>query len=161
VEAALFNNGADTDLVFEKFLSLCEQAGQANCKLAGDGDVAVRVRALLVRLRKGPIPAPRGPAPYELHYGDLLLDIWLTLGSPGQWPVLADELNQAANGDGSPLANTFHKGRSNMEASLVSAVALQCADKPQAPLGTVLTFPKVMQHLTTTNFLGPVEGWWL
>jgi pimeloyl-ACP methyl ester carboxylesterase len=38
VEAALFNNGADTDLVFKKFLSLCEQAGQANCKLPGVGD---------------------------------------------------------------------------------------------------------------------------
>jgi pimeloyl-ACP methyl ester carboxylesterase len=161
VEAALFNNGGDTGLVFEQFLSLCEQAGQANCKLAGDGDVAARVRALLTRIRKGPIPAPRGPAPYELHYGDLLLDIWVRLGSPGQWPVLADELNQAANGDGSAVANTFHEARNGYEQALVSAVALQCADKPLAPLGTVLTFPKVMQHLTETNFLGPVEGWWL
>ena len=43
----------------------------------------------------------------------------------------------------------------------MSAVALQCADKPLVPLGTVLTFPRVMQHLTKTNFLGTVEGWWL
>jgi pimeloyl-ACP methyl ester carboxylesterase len=161
VEAALFNNGADTDLVFQQFLSLCEQAGQANCKLAGDGDPATRVRALLARLRKGPIPAPRGPAPYELLYGDLLLNVWATLGSPGQWPGLADELNQAANGDGSALANTLHGVRNAYESALVSAVALQCNDKPLVPLGTVLTYPRVLQHLTETNFLGPVEGWWL
>ena len=161
VEAALFNNGGDTDLVFEQFLSLCEQAGQTNCKLAGEGDPAARVRALLARLRKGPMPAPRGPAPYELQYGDLLVDIWRTLGSPGQWPVLADEIDQAANGDGSALANTLHGVRSSFEASLVSAVALQCNDKPLVPFGTVLTFPSVMRHLTETNFLGTVEGWWL
>jgi pimeloyl-ACP methyl ester carboxylesterase len=161
VEAALFNNGADTDLVFKKFLSLCEQAGQANCKLAGDGDVAVRVRALLARLRKGPIPAPRGPAPYALRYGDLLIDVWSMLGGPEKWSELADELNQAANGDGSALANTFHDGRSSIQTSLVSATALQCNDKPLVPFGTVLTFPRVMQHLMETNFLAPVEGWWL
>jgi pimeloyl-ACP methyl ester carboxylesterase len=161
VEAALFNNGGDTDLVFEKFLSLCEQAGQANCKLAGDGDVTARVRALLARLRKGPIPAPRGPAPYELRYGDFLVDVWSMLGGPEKWPELADELNQAANGDGSALANTFHEGQSSIEASLVSATALQCNDKPLEPLGTVLTYPRVMRRLTTTNFLGTVEGWWL
>jgi hypothetical protein len=61
--------------VFEQFLSWCEPAGQANCKLAGGGDLAARVRALLARLRKGPIPALPGPAPYELQYGDLLLDM--------------------------------------------------------------------------------------
>jgi pimeloyl-ACP methyl ester carboxylesterase len=161
VEAALFNNGGDTDLVFEQFLSLCEQAGQANCKLAGDGDVAARVRALLTRVRKGSIPAPSGPAPYELHYGDLLLDIWVRLGAPGQWPLLADELNQASNGDGSAVAKAFDEYRSVYELALPSAVALQCADKPLAPRGTVLTFPTVMQHLTETDFLGRVEGWLL
>ena len=161
VEAALFSNGSDTDLVFEQFLSLCEKAGQANCKLAGDGDLAARVRALFARLRKGPIPAPRGPAPYKLHYGDVLLDVWLLLGSPAQWPELADELNQATHGDGSALANTFHEGRIIAQNSLVSATALQCNDKPLVPFGTVLTFPKVMRHLTETNFLGRVEGWWL
>jgi pimeloyl-ACP methyl ester carboxylesterase len=161
VEANLFNAGGDTDLVFEKFLSLCEQAGHANCKLAGDGDVAARVRTLLARLRQGPIPAPRGPAPFELRYGDALIDIWSMLRGPDQWPELADELNQAANGDGSALATTFHAARSSIQVSLVSAVALQCADKPLVPFGTVLTFPRVMQHLTETNFLGRVEGWWL
>lgn len=161
VEAALFSNGGDSDLVFEKFLSLCEQAGQANCKLAGDGDVAARVRALLARVRKGPIPAPRGPAPYELRYGDLQVGIWLMLIQPAQWPKLADELNQAANDDGSALANTFSAARPIIQGALVSATALQCADKPLVPFGTVFTYPTVMQHLTTGNFLGSAEGWWL
>jgi len=161
VEAAMFSSGADTDLVFEKFLSLCQRAGPANCKLAGDGNVASRVRTLLARLRRGPIPAPRGPAPYELRYGDVLVDIWILLGSPAEWPKLADELNQAANGDGSDLAIAFRESRDILQAALVPAAALQCADKPLLPLGTVLTFPRVMQHLTKTNFLGTVEGWWL
>jgi pimeloyl-ACP methyl ester carboxylesterase len=160
-EAAMSTSGSDTDVVFEKFLSLCEQAGQAKCKLAGDGDVAARVRALLARLRKGPIPAPRAPAPYELHYGDLLTDVWSMLRGPDEWPELADELNQAANGDGSALANTFQKSRNFILSSLVPATALQCADKPLEPFGTVFSFPRVMNHLTTTNFLGTVEGWWL
>ena len=161
VEAQMFNSGADTDLVFEQFLSLCQQAGSANCKLAGNGDVASRVRTLLARLRRGPIPAPRGPAPYELRYGDVETGIWSLLGSPAQWPKLADQLNQAANGDGSDLAIAFREGRDVLQAVFVPAVALQCADKPLVPLGTVLTFPRVMQHLTKTNFLGTVEGWWL
>jgi len=161
VEAAMFTSGADTDMVFEKFLTLCEQAAQAKCKLAGDGDAAERVRTVLVRLRKGPIPAPRAAAPYELHYGDLLVDIWSVLGGPGNWPELADGLDQAANGDGSALENTYQQGRTSIEGSLVSATALQCNDKPLPPFGTILSYPRVMQHLMTTNFLGSVEGWWL
>ena len=85
-KAAMFNSGADTDLVFEKFLSLCQRAGPANCKLAGDGDVSSRVRTFVARLRHGPVPAPRGPAPCELRYGDVQLGIWSLLGSPSHGP---------------------------------------------------------------------------
>jgi pimeloyl-ACP methyl ester carboxylesterase len=160
VEAAMLSSGSDTDLVFEKFLSLCQQAGPLHCKLAG-GDVTARVNKLLARLRQGPIPAPRAPAPHELRYGDLLIGLWTSLGGPSHWPQLADDLNQAADGDSSNLAISFSQQRTGIQQSLISATALQCADKPLLPLGSVLTWPQVMQRLTATNFLGTVEGWWL
>ncbi len=162
VEASVSSTGSDTDLVFEKFLSLCQQAGPFNCKLSANGDVAARVQKLLARLRQGPIPAPSAPAPHELRYGDALIDIWVSLGMPAKWPQLAEDLNQAAEGDGSNLAITFTEVvRPSILKSLISAAALQCADKPLLPLGSVLTWPQVMQHLTATNFIGTVEGWWL
>ena len=160
VEANLFDTGSDSDLVFEKFLSLCEHAGP-NCKLTGHGDVTARVQTLLARLRQGSIPAPRAPAPHELRYGDAQTVIWSLLAKPANWPKLADMLNQAADSDGSDLEISFLEMRDPLLTALVSATALQCADKPLLPLGTVLTWPKVMQHLTTTNFLGSAEGWWL
>ena len=49
---------------------------------------------------------------------------------PAQWPKLADELSQAANGDGSDLAIAFRDGRDALQAALVPATALQCADPP-------------------------------
>jgi pimeloyl-ACP methyl ester carboxylesterase len=72
VEAAIANNAADAGLVFKKFLSLCQQAGPARCALAGQGPVAPRARALLQRLRRGPIPAPSAPS-RQLSYGDALI----------------------------------------------------------------------------------------
>jgi pimeloyl-ACP methyl ester carboxylesterase len=161
VKAAMSTSGSDTDLVFEQFLSLCQQAGSVDCKLAGNGEVTTRMKELLARLRQGPIPAPRAPAPHELRYGDVQIELWATLGTPAKWRQLADDLNQAADGDGSNLAITFREGRSAIQKVLISATALQCADKPLLPLGSVLDWPRVMQHLTDTNFLGTVEGWWL
>ena len=151
VEANLFDTGSDTDLVFEKFLSLCEQAGP-KCKLTGHGDVTARVKTLLARLRQGSIPAPRAPAPHELRYGDAQTVIWSLLAKPVIWPKLADMLNQAADSDGSDLEISFLEMRDPLLTALVSATALQCADKPLLPFGTVLTWPKVMQHLTDHQF---------
>jgi pimeloyl-ACP methyl ester carboxylesterase len=161
VEASMFESGSDTDLVFSKFESLCQQTGPSQCKLAGSGDVAARVDKLLARLRKGPIPAPSAPAPHELRYGDVQTVIWSMLGGPASWPKLADELDRAAEGDGSALEINFQEGRSAVLQALVPAVSLQCADKPLPQPGSILNWPKVMQHLTTTNFLGTAEGWWL
>ena len=103
-------SGSDTDLVFEQFLSLCQQAGPLDCKLAGNGDVSTRVKELLARTRRRPIRAPRAPAPHELRYGDLEVDLWAALGSPAKWPQLADDLNQAAEGDGSVAGNVRRYG---------------------------------------------------
>lgn len=161
VQTALASGGADTDVVFEKFLSLCQQAGPANCALASHFPVALRVRTLLAELRQHPIPAPSAPAPQQLRYGDALTGIWLSLGQPADWPALAARLNQAADGDGSSLAATVRNARSTLQQALVPAVALQCADKPLPPPGAVFAWPEVIDQLTAHDFLGSVEGWWL
>jgi pimeloyl-ACP methyl ester carboxylesterase len=161
VEDAIATSSTDTNLVFEKFLDLCERAGPAKCALAGQGGAAQRVQALLNTLRQGPIPASGAPAPKVLRYGDAQIEIWSLLGQPAKWPQLADELNQAANKDGTAMATQVRNGRIGLLSIFVSATALQCADKPQPPPGLVLTWPKVMQHLTSTDFVGLFEGWGL
>ena len=159
VEAGLTNNGGDGDLVLTQFLSLCEQAGPINCKFTGD--VTLRLRDLMARLEKGPIPAPRAPAPHQLRYGDFILVLWTTLRGPASWPQLADDLNQAANGDGSNLAISFSEQRPVILNALVSATTLQCTDKPLPRPGAVLNWQNAVQQITKTNFLGLTDVWWL
>ena len=158
VEAGIASTSADAGLVFKKFLSLCQQAGPARCALAGQGPVAPRARALLARLRRGPIPAPSA-ASRRLSYGDTLLALWLSLGTPETWPKLATELNQAAGGDGSALTNTVGEQKPVMQEALVSATALQCADKPLPRPGLIKRWPTVIDRFREQN--GVVDVWWL
>jgi pimeloyl-ACP methyl ester carboxylesterase len=160
VEAGLASSEAESDLVFEKFLSLCQQAGPARCALAGQGPVAPRARALLARLRRGPIPAPSA-ASRQLSYGDTLLALWQGLAAPENWPKLAAELNQAANGDGSALANTVGGFKPDAQESLVAATALQCADKPLPRPDAVNAWPTLIDRLSERNLVAPVDLWWL
>jgi hypothetical protein len=116
---------------------------------------------LLARLRRGPIPARSARPPNQLSYGDLLIDLFADLGSPGQWPQLAAGLEQAAQGDGSPLENESRQARPVYQSALVPAVALGCADKPPPRQGAQ-TWPRVIGRLTRISRLsGPVQGWWL
>lgn len=162
VEAGLAKSEADSDLVFEKFLALCQEAGPKRCALAAKGLVAPRVRALLQHLRQeGPIPARSAPPPRQLRYGDALTALWLTLGTPSSWPQLAAELDAAADGDGSALATRVRNARTVLQDALVSAVALQCADKPLPQPGAVKAWPSVIARLSDVAFVAPVDAWWL
>jgi hypothetical protein len=161
VEASIASNEADGELVFEHFLSLCQEAGPTNCALAGQGPATPRVGALLERLRSGPIPAPSAPPPRRLRYGDALIALWLALGTPSQWPELAAGLDEAADGDGSRLAMPVREARAFAQEALVPAVALQCADKPLPRRGAVRTWPAVIDRLSDINFMTPVDAWWL
>lgn len=116
---------ADADLVFDRFLSLCQHAGPARCALARHGTAVTRVQGLLARLRRGPIG--------HLTYGDALLVLWIKLGAPIDWPQLASEFEAAAAGDGEPLERTAGDVKPFLESALDSAVALQCADKNFPP----------------------------
>ena len=111
VDAGIAASEADADLVFEKFLALCQAAGPKRCVLAGKGSVASRVRALLKRLRQGPIPARSAPPPRQLRYGDALVAFWTDARKPVRWPELAAELDEAADGDGSRLATPIREAR--------------------------------------------------
>ena len=161
VQAAILAEEQDSDLVFAKFQSLCQRAGPARCALAGDGPVAPRVRALLARLRQGPIPAPTGPPPHQLSYGDTLLALWLSLGTPASWPTLAQGLDQAADGDGSAIDNTVAPQKPGLEEALIPATELQCADKRLPPPGAVQRWPSVIGALSRNNLVAPVDGWLL
>ena len=160
-EAQIANGVSSSDLVFAKFESLCQRAGPARCALAGHGPVAVRVNRLLSRLWRGPVPAPHAAPPRRLSYGDLLVDLFARLGSPEQWPQLASGLEQATRGDGSALENDFQGKRHGYQSALVSAVALQCADKPPPRTGPQ-AWQTVIGRLTRISKIeGPVNGWWL
>jgi pimeloyl-ACP methyl ester carboxylesterase len=161
VQASVANGASAADLVFAKFQSLCQRAGPARCALAGHGSVTARVSGLLARLRRGPIPAPSAAPPRRLSYGDLLVDLYARLGSPALWPGLAADLEQAARGDGSSLELDFQRARPFYQSALVSATALQCADKPP-PRQDSQAWPAVIGRLTRiSRIAGPVGGWWL
>ena len=161
VDAGIAASEADADLVFEKFLALCQAAGPKRCALAGKGSVASRVQVLLQRLRQGPIPARSAPPPRQLRYGDALVAFWTTLGNPSAWPELAAALDEAADGDGSRLVTPIREGRAFFQSELVPAVALQCADKRLPRPGRVQAWPKVIDRLTDITFVAPVDAWWL
>ncbi|MBV8281155.1 MAG: alpha/beta fold hydrolase [Candidatus Eremiobacteraeota bacterium] len=145
---------ADADLVFDKFQSLCQNAGPARCDLAGHGPVAPRVRRLMARLRRAPIG--------NLIYGDALIVLWVRLGAPEQWPALATQLNEAANGDGSALEETARAVKGFVEPALDSAVGLQCADKPFPPRPGPRAWPETIGRLSAESSIsGPVNGWLL
>lgn len=145
---------ADAAVVFDKFQSLCQSAGQSRCDLAGHGPVAPRVRRLLTRLQRAPIG--------KLTYGDALIVLWARLGAPKQWPELATDLEKAARGDGSALENTARNVEAFVEPALDSAVGLQCADKPFPPHPGPRQWPQIIGRLSDVSFIsGPVNGWLL
>jgi pimeloyl-ACP methyl ester carboxylesterase len=111
-------------------------------------------------LRRGPLAAPVAN-PRRLTYGDLLIDLFSTLGSPRGWPQLASNLAQAERGDGSALERQAAASRPGFQSALVSATALQCADKPAPRVGPS-AWPRVIGRLTRVSPVsGPVNGWWL
>jgi pimeloyl-ACP methyl ester carboxylesterase len=159
-EARAANTVAPTDGVFDRFQSLCQRAGPERCALAGQGPVGERVRRLFRGLRHEAIPAPSADPPGELTYADLLLALFAPIRDPAQWPRLAEDLDAAANGDGSALETSARPARSpSAWAGVTTSAAIQCADGP-ARRGS-RAWPKVIGRLTEISYLqGRLHGWW-
>jgi pimeloyl-ACP methyl ester carboxylesterase len=154
-EATIANLRSDSDLVFEKFKSLCQSAGPGRCALAGHGPVAKRVHRLLRRLRRRPLRTRNG----TVTYGDALAAITSALNSPTGWPQLAFALNRAANGHGSKLASQGREGTHEFRSTeFEPTTAIICSDSParRAPHA----WPAVTRRLTRdSRITGPVYAW--
>jgi len=161
IEARLTNNLSSTDLGFEKFEQLCQQAGPARCALAGHGQlVTTRVSRLLRRVRREPIPAPSATPRGRLNYGELLTALYAPLNSPAAWPGLARDLEAAAEGDGSALATQARGAKESVRTALVPSQAINCADSPARHGPSA--WPRVVHRLTgVSQIRGPLLGWWL
>ncbi|MGH3316517.1 MAG: alpha/beta hydrolase [Nocardioidaceae bacterium] len=158
-EARFANTVVAMDRGLRKFASLCQRAGTTHCALAGHGAVAPRVARLLARVQRAPIPAPSAQPPGRLSYGDLSAALFASLTNPAAWPQLAQDLEQAATGDGSALAT---------QASAVLA-GTRSADG-EAPTAVTCTdstarrdpddWPRVLARMTRVSEVGgPFVGW--
>src|SRR5690606_22887762 len=153
-------SGADP--VFERLLSLCEEAGPRRCALAGHPrSPAERVDRLFARLRHKSVPAPSASPPDPLTYSELLVSQFNPLRVPETWPRDAANLDAALRGDGSALAT---EARTLLTpegfAGGTTSAAISCADTP-ARQGS-RRWPRVIDRFTRIDRLyGPVLGWWL
>lgn len=147
--------------VLDDLLALCQQAGPDRCALAGHPETpAQRVKQLFARVRRAPIPARQANPPGKLDYGDLLLTTFGPLRDPSTWPQYAQQLDTAANGDGSALEDVARQGRTfaGFNKATISA-GIQCNDGPAA--NPVSAWPKVIARLTKVGPLwGAILGWW-
>ena len=158
--AALADGLTDADLVFSKFLALCQAAGPSRCALAGRGSVARRVDRMLARLRHTPLPAPSATPPGELTYGEAVAVIkFALLAAPVVWPLGAQMLEQALEGDGSATKDFANIIRSDpFRVGFEQNVALTCADAPARQ--TAREWPQVVRRLTSVSRIGgPPFGW--
>jgi pimeloyl-ACP methyl ester carboxylesterase len=156
---------SSSDEAFGKFLGTCRKAGPTLCALAGGGETpAERVKRLLARLKRGPIPAPGatppGSRPESLGYGAFLLSQFQPLRSPAAWPQDAFAISSALRGDASALAGEAKglEGPVGWDGTTTSA-AIQCADAPaRLSLGD---WPQEVRRLKRVSRLqGVVQAWW-
>jgi pimeloyl-ACP methyl ester carboxylesterase len=162
VVKSIVASNSDTDLVVRKFLQLCGEAGPKRCALArGGGSPQGRFNRLVAALKQDPIPAPKATPP-KLTYSDFLIRIFLGQATPSEWPKLADELAEAARGNGSAIAQLAQNAGPLISSSLNSAVGLQCADKPVPPKLGPSDWPQVLGTLTKASvYNGPFLDWLL
>ena len=154
--AVLATGLTDTDLVWSKFLSLCQAAGPDRCALAGHGPVAPRVDAFLARLRRTPMDTAAGP----LTYGELVTAAKFNVpASPADWPQAAAALELAIEGDGTVLKLlTGDLSSDPVRLAFEQNTALTCADAPSRQ--TAAQWPAVVHRLTRISRIGGTAlGW--
>ncbi len=151
-----------SDEVFDKFLSLCREAGSDRCALAGRRRTpASLIHQFFRHVRHRSVPAPSSEPPRELSYADLLLSQFQPMRSPESWPQDAVSLGEALAGDASTLRNAARPflTPAGWEATTTSA-AIQCADAPA--LRDSRAWPRVIGRFNRISRMqGRVQGWWL
>ena len=102
---------------------------------------------------------PTATPPGALSYGDLSAVLLASLTNPAAWPQLAQDLEQAANGDGSALATQARAVLAGTRSAAGdSPTAITCTDSParQGPGA----WPQVIARLTRVSlWAGPFVGW--
>ena len=158
-EARFANTVVAMDRGLRTFASLCQRAGPTRCALAGHGAVAPRVARLLARVRRAPIPAPNASPPGKLSYGDFSAALFASLTNPAAWPQLAQDLEQAATGDGSALATQARAVLAGTRtADGEASTAITCTDSPARRNPD--DWPRVIARLTRVSQVGgPFAGW--
>ncbi|MBK9739851.1 MAG: alpha/beta fold hydrolase [Actinobacteria bacterium] len=161
-ETRVANSVSGADEVFDRFLTLCQDAGPEHCSLAGRAqDPASLVDGLVARAQRAPVPAPSATPPGSLDAGDLLLSQFEPLRNPDRWPQNATDLQAAIDGDGSALEMAARAFRTpaGWQGATTSA-AIQCADAGARK--DLRAWPRVIGRFDRISWLqGRVNGWWL
>jgi len=164
-ETRLANFAGFSDEVFDQFLSLCDGAGPDRCALAGgDETAAQRWERLVVRAKRGPIPAPGGTGTSlsrpVLGYGDLLASQFQPPRAPITWPTNAANLAAALQGDASQLKNAA-SGFTSPDGwgGGITSAAIQCADAP-AGLGPEDWLEEFRRLKRISALQGPLHFAW-
>jgi hypothetical protein len=94
-----------------------------------------------------------------LSYGDLSAVLFASLTNPAAWPQLAQDLEQAADGDGSALATQARAVLAGTRSPAGdSSTAITCTDSPARERAA--DWPQVIARLTRVSRVGgPFVGW--
>lgn len=157
-ESRVASNAAPTDAVFDRFLTLCDEAGPGRCALAGHGETAAaRVGRLFDAVRAAPIVTADG----ELTSSDLLISSFAPLRAPSTWAEYAESLNAAVEGDITALVEGAAPWRQpSAWAEVTKSNAISCLDGPASR--SVEDWPSVIAELSRSSTMsGAIQGWWL
>ena len=158
-EARFANTVVAMDRGLRTFASLCQRAGPTHCALAGHGAVAPRVARLIAQVQRAPIPAPSAQPPGKLSYGDFSAAMFVSVTNPAAWPQFAQDLEQAATGDGSALATQARAVLAGTRtADGEASTAITCIDSVARREPD--DWPRVIARLTRVSQVGgPFVGW--
>lgn len=157
-EARVAGNVASTDEVFDRFLSLCDEAGPQRCALSGHGETAAaRVSRLFEAARAAPIVTADG----ELSHSDLLLSSFAPLRAPDTWSTYAESLEAAVEGDiGALVEGAAAWRRPGSWAEVTKSNAISCSDA--AARSPIEDWPAVVDRLSfASEMSGAIQAWWL
>jgi len=149
VRAAVFDGASDpgADAIesdrqqrvgFEAALNafLADCSARSDCAFHNDGDAEGAYDALMARLDAAPVPTTDGRPPANLAVATVA--VVQAMYNDRSWPVLAEALRDAADGDGKGLLALYdeylRRAPDGTYGNLIEAFqAITCADQPERP----------------------------